>query len=96
MTQHNLHRPEGGIGRFHSAFTLQRQYLTLWLKSRLRRTRLPQTFMVLAGVILSAMVLCTIMAAIVIFDIVMLLVSVMQKLFRRRNNLRFPAVRANA
>lgn len=96
MTQHNLNRPQGSTGRFQSAFTVQRQYWALWLKSRLRRTRMPQTFMMLAGVMLSALVLCAVMATIVIFDIVMLLVSTMQNPFRHKNNLRFPTVRANA
>lgn len=96
MTQHNVNRPQGGTRRFHRAFTMQRQYWALWLKSRLRRTRLPQIFMILAGVMLSSLVLCAVMATIVIFDIVMMLVSTIQKTFRHKNNLRFPTVRGNA
>src|SRR5471030_1517234 len=95
MTQHNVNCPQGGTGRFQSALAMQRQYWALWLKSRLRRTRLPQTFMMLAGMMLSALVLCIIMVTIVIFDLVLLLVSAMQTPFRGKKNLHFPTVRTH-
>lgn len=95
MTQQNVNRPGSFSERFSNAFKMQRQYWSLWLKSRLRRTRLPQVFMILAGVLVSAPVLGAVMATIVIFDIVMLLVSAIKKPFRPRRNLHFPSVRAN-
>lgn len=96
MTQHNSSRSSLFIERVNNGFNTQRQYWALWFKSRLRRTRVPQVFMLMAAVLLSALMLSIVMATIVTFDIALLLVSVLKRPFHRKKTLRFTVFRANA
>lgn len=95
MTQHTITRPSTFFERIRKVFSIQRQYWTLWLASRLRRSQKPQALRVLAGMLLRVVILCSVMVTIIIFDVMVLLVSVFQKTFQRKRHSYCPTLRAN-